>query len=142
MFRHLDCSKRQSSKSQFRAYVWLGNIRRIVLSIQQIFVIPKMQFSISFSALRDMEDWVAANCFWLKTQISLNFKILFTEIPAYPFPIYIYISPIMGSLLISFTIFASFFFVIAQLLSLIIIVVLHHNFQVNILHYPSLKLLY
>ena len=126
MFRCLHCTEWQFRESQFRDCVWLGNICGIAFSIPQIFAIPKMKFSIAFSASRGWSNWVAANCF-------ARFRKLFTEIPAYPFSIYIYIYLInLGSLLINFTIFTSFFSIIAQLLALIAVVDLHHDF-----HFPG-----
>ncbi|XP_050258905.1 uncharacterized protein LOC126703888 [Quercus robur] len=80
-----------------------------------------MKFSTAFSASRDWDDWVAANCF-------ARFRKVFTEIPAYPFSIYIYLIS-LGSLHTNFTLFTSFSSVIAQLLSSIGVVVLHHDFQ-------------
>ena len=128
MFRRLPCTERQFRTSPFQDCVWLGDICGIAFSIPQIFAILKMKFSIAFSASRGWDDWVAANCFAL-------FRKFFTEIPAYPFSIYIYIyiSLInLGSLLINFTIFTSFFSIIAQLLALIAVVDLHHDF-----HFPG-----
>ena len=65
---------------------------------------------------------------------SGNFLPKSQPIPSPYIYIYIYVYLIsLGSLRINFTIFTSFFSVIAQLLSPIGVVVLHHNFQVNIL---------
>ena len=123
MFRCLHCTERQFRESRFQDCVWLGDICGIAFSIPQIFAIPKMKFSTAFSASRGWDDWVAANCF-------ARFRKDFTEIPAYPFSIYIYLIS-LGSLHTSFTLFTSFSSVIAQLLSSIGVVVLHHDFQVN-----------
>ena len=76
-----------------------------------------MQFLITFSTLHNLQDWVTTNFFGWKPKLAST-SCLMNKIPAYPFPIYIYIytSSILGSLFISFTIFGSLFFVLAQLL--------------------------
>ena len=129
LFRRLHCTERQFRESRFRDCVWLGDIYGITFSILQMFAILKMKFATAFSTLRGWDNWVTANCF-------VRFRKFFTEIPAYPFSIYIYIYIYLislGSLHINFMLFTSFSSVIAQLLSPIGVVLLHHDFQVNIL---------
>ena len=128
----------------FRWCIWLGNICWIVFLILLIFASLKMQFLITFSTLHNLQVWVTTNFFSWKPKLAST-SCLMNKIPAYPFPIYVYIyiplqSLVLSSLVSQYLVLYSLFLLSCS--ALIIVVVLHHNFQVTILHYLSLNLWY